>query len=187
MPKGRGATAGFGGGIPLRGGGRGSAHPGARIKDDLAARAHRERRTKHELAAETLRRHLPTAASDARRIAEWSRRFAGVDLSERAPLRQLGFVDDGTSWVRPPNASLLATMAPQAVPRRVLQMGATFASAAAKHGRYMHGWWALNPEYEYRFFTDAQCGAYVQQHGQSGRLGGATAGHHGLLRLHLKA
>ena len=25
------------------------------------------------------------------------------------------------------------------------------------------------------------------QHGQSGRLGGATASHHGLLRLHLKA
>ena len=27
----------------------------------------------------------------------------------------------------------------------------------------------------------------VQQHGQSGCLGGAIAGHHGLIRLHLKA
>ena len=27
----------------------------------------------------------------------------------------------------------------------------------------------------------------AQQHGQSGRLGGATAGHHGLIGLHLKA
>ena len=33
------------------------------------------------------------------------------------------------------------------------------------------------------------CGdrVYVEQHGHSGRLSGATAGHHGLLRLHLKA
>ena len=30
-------------------------------------------------------------------------------------------------------------------------------------------------------------GSVVLQPGQSGRLGGATAGHHGLLRLHLKA
>ena len=30
-------------------------------------------------------------------------------------------------------------------------------------------------------------GGRVVQHGQIGRLGGATAGHHGLLRLHLKA
>jgi len=114
-------------------------------------------------AAETLRQHLPATTSHEQRIADWWRR-SSADMSERGQLRQLGFVDDGVSWVRPANASLLASLAPQAVPRRVLQMGLTFTRAANKHVRYMHGWWALNPEYEYRFFTDAQCGTYVQRH-----------------------
>ena len=36
--------------------------------------------------------------------------------------------------------------------------------AANKHLRFMRAWWTLNPEYEYRFFTDAQCAAFVSQH-----------------------
>jgi hypothetical protein len=82
----------------------------------------------------------------------------------RARMAQLGFGLDNISWIRPANATLLAATAVQVVPRRIVQIGRTFQHAANKHLRHMRAWWALNPEYEYRFFSDAHCTSFMREH-----------------------
>ena len=99
-------------------------------------------------------------AADA--ITDFWRTAAASGVPERTRLRRLGFALDEVSWVRPANATL--PMTAQLVPRRVMQMGLTFSRAADRHIVHMRKWWALNPEYEYRFFTDAQCSSYVDAH-----------------------
>ena len=79
-------------------------------------------------------------------------------------MAQLGFVLDNVSWIRPANATLLGATSDQVVPRRIVQIGRTFQHAANKHMMHMRAWWALNPEYEYRFFTDAQCSSFMREH-----------------------
>ena len=78
-------------------------------------------------------------------------------------MAQLGFVLDNVSWIRPANATLLGATSDQVVPRRIVQIGRTFQHAANKHMMHMRAWWALNPEYEYRFFTDAQCSSFMRE------------------------
>ena len=50
---------------------------------------------------------------------------------------------------------------PQVVPRIIFQTGRDHASALAKDGVYMRKWSEMNPEYEYRFFNDSDCSAFV--------------------------
>lgn len=94
-------------------------------------------------------------------LAAWN---ASKGLPARSRMARLGFTLDAVSWVRPANASLLASLPAQHIPRRIVQIGRTFEHAANKHLRHMRAWWAHNPEYEYRFFSDAQCTAFVHEH-----------------------
>ena len=65
---------------------------------------------------------------------------------------------------RPADSLLAARYGPQRIPRRILQFGLanqTWNASLMRHGRHMRSWWALNPEYEYRFITDEQAVAWL--------------------------
>jgi hypothetical protein len=76
----------------------------------------------------------------------------------------VSLVDDALPF-RAANTSLARELGPQRIPRRIHQTGQTLAAALRTHGRYMQGWWRLNPEYDYRFYDDATADRYVAHHG----------------------
>ena len=80
-----------------------------------------------------------------------------------------------TAAVTPPSASghrpapreLVRGLLEQAIPRTIHQTGRTYSSALAAHASYMQAWWRLNPEYEYRFYSDILAHRFVQAHATS--------------------
>ena len=42
----------------------------------------------------------------------------------------------------------------QRIPRRIFQTGRSFKSSVKTHLKFMTGWWGVNPDYEYSFFSD---------------------------------
>ena len=56
---------------------------------------------------------------------------------------------------------------PQRIPRRIMQTGFTFSDALRTHRDLMEGWWRINPEYAYQFFSDEQAVRFVQTHASS--------------------
>lgn len=93
-------------------------------------------------------------------LRQWS--VLGVlSSAERRDGRSLGEV----SWHRPANRTLLASLGPQAIPRRIVQTGLSFAGSLVKNGEWMRPWWQLNPEYDYSFFGDAHAARFVRAHG----------------------
>ena len=82
---------------------------------------------------------LPTSAGRA------SSSYSVLEVltpDERASRSVLGNI----SYHRPANATLLARLGPQAIPRRIMQTGRTFHEALATHGEWMRAWMDLNPE-----------------------------------------
>ncbi len=87
-----------------------------------------------------------------------------LDVLTRAEVEG-GAVLGNTSYHRPANASLLARLGPQTIPRRIVQTGWTYDRARQSSGRLMDTWLDLNPEYEYNFFGDEHASRFVRMHG----------------------
>ena len=51
----------------------------------------------------------------------------------------------------------------QRIPRRIVQLGQTWNTSLARYGQQMRSWWALNPEYEYRYMSDEQASAWLDK------------------------
>ena len=63
---------------------------------------------------------------------------------------------------RPANTTLLSQVKEQRIPRTIVQVGVSFAHAMATHASHMRTWWTLNPEYNYRFFGEADAHTWVE-------------------------
>ena len=91
--------------------------------------------------------------------------YSVLSVLSKAELRdwQSGLGINNVSFHRPADTSVNAPS--QAVPRHIVQTGATYEKALIHHADWMRSWTQLNPEYEYSFFGDSHARRFIQKHG----------------------
>jgi hypothetical protein len=108
---------------------------------------------------------MPLLARRARRVPPGDGRSIGTPLANTEMGGGLVEEPIGLASFHQRDASkrLLRRVPVQRIPRRIFQVGYTFAASMSVHRPHMTGWWRLNPEWEYRFYNDTQATSLVKE------------------------